>query len=201
MTSRPAFTLLELIVSIAVAGLIALLVYGSASAGFDTRDALARYRSTSESELTARVMITDALRHATDEADTGAAAFGLVDATDARGLPTDQLSFLTRGILPPLGASAVWTMTLAPSARGLLLRATPTSSAGDRQGTGSITAVLGEIRGLDVRVMSLVDRAWSASWPSSRQLPAAVEITFYDATGAPVGAPVVVRLGLEAVQR
>ena len=201
MKSRRAFTLLELIVSIVVAGLIALLVYGSASAGFDTRDALARYRTTSESELTARVMITDALRHASDEADKGAAAFDLVDATDARGMPTDQLSFLTRGILPPLGASGVWTMTLAPSARGLLVRATPTLSPGQRQGTGSITALLGPIRGLDVRVMSLIDRAWSASWPSNGQLPAAVELTFYDAAGAPVGAPVVVRLGLEAVRR
>jgi len=206
MRNRRAFTLLELIVSIAVAGLIALLVYGSASAGFDTRDALARYRNTSESELRARVLVTDALRHASDEAEPGRAAFELIDATDPRGLPTDQLVFLTRGILPPLGGSALWTMALTLSPRGLLVLAAPvspspaTGHSGDQPSGASITAVLNEIRGVDVQVMSLVDRTWSVSWPSSGQLPAAVQLTFFDAAGAAVGPPVIVRLGLEAVR-
>jgi prepilin-type N-terminal cleavage/methylation domain-containing protein len=196
MMSRRGFTLLELIVSIAVAGIIALLVYSSASAGFDTRDALARYRNTNESELRVRAMLADALRHASDDADAGAPAFELVDGTDPRGLPLDQLTFLTRGVLPPLGGSARWTMTLAPTPRGLVVRAAPV----DQANGGSITAVLGRIRGLDVQVMSLVDRSWSTAWPSSGQLPAAVHLSFYDATGAPVGAPVVVRIGLEGVR-
>ena len=48
MRPRQAFTLLELIVSITVAGIIALLAYGSARAGFDTRDAIARHRDDRE---------------------------------------------------------------------------------------------------------------------------------------------------------
>jgi prepilin-type N-terminal cleavage/methylation domain-containing protein len=196
MSNRPAFTLLELIVSIAVGGIIALLAYASASAGIDTREALTRYRSTSETALRARSLLADALRHASDESDAGAAAFQLLDASDARGLPTDQLTFLTRGIAPPLGASALWFVTIAPSARGLLVRATPATSTGE----APLSAILDGVRGLDVQVMSLADRSWATVWPSAGQLPAAVQLTFYDAAGALVDAPLVVRLGLESVR-
>jgi prepilin-type N-terminal cleavage/methylation domain-containing protein len=193
---RRGFTLLELIVSIAVSGIIALLVYGSASAGFDTRDALARYRATGEAELRVRAMLADALRHASDEADPGTPAFDLVDATDPRGLPLDQLTFLTRGVVPPLGGSARWFMTLTPTARGLLVRAAPI----EPPGAGTISAMLEQVRGLDVQVASLSEVSWSAAWPSSGRLPAAVQLLFYDAAGAPIGAPVVVRIGLESVR-
>ena len=153
MNSRRGFTLLELIVSIAVSGIIALLVYASASAGFDTRDALARHRATNEAELRVRAMLADALRHSSDEADAGVPAFELVDATDPRGLPLDQLTFLTRGVVPPLGGSARWLMTLTPTPRGLLASAAPVEPAG----AGSVSALLEQIRGLDIQVMSLAD--------------------------------------------
>lgn len=196
MSNRRAFTLLELIVSIAVAGIIALLAYGSAAAGFDTRDALARYRTTTEAELRARVLVTDALRHASDEGDRGTPAFELVDAMDVRGLPSDQLKFLTRGITPPLGGSVLWSVTLAPSPNGLVLRAAPVGSTG----AASVTAVLANVRGLDVQVATLADRTWNSAWTASGQLPAAVRLTLYDASGEVVGAPLVVRLGLESVR-
>jgi prepilin-type N-terminal cleavage/methylation domain-containing protein len=212
--NRRAFTLLELIVSLAVAGIVALLVYGSASAGFDTRDALARHRATAESELRARVMIGDALRHASDEADPGrhdaaaadqrvsadlpvrGAVFDLEDAMDARGLPADRLTFLTRGVLSPLGASALWVMSVIPSAEGLIVRAAPADSPAN----GGITGVVAAIRGLEVQTMSLADDAWTTTWPAANQLPAAVRLTFYDAAGGPVGAPMVVRVGLESAR-
>jgi prepilin-type N-terminal cleavage/methylation domain-containing protein len=204
MSSRRGFTLLELVVSIAIAGIIALLVYGSASAGFDTRDALARHQAGAESELRVRVVLSDALRHASDEADPGTTAFDLVDALDPRGLPADQLTFLTRGMLPPLGASALWRVTVSPTSAGVVVRAEPVDgsrSAGRRDGDApTFTSVLPNVRGLDIEVASLVDRAWLAAWPSSGQLPAAVRISLYDATGQLVGAPLVVRLGLEAVR-
>jgi prepilin-type N-terminal cleavage/methylation domain-containing protein len=194
--NRRAFTLLELIVSITVAGIIALLAYASASAGFDTRAAIARHRATSEAELRVRGVLLDALRHASDEGDAGYLAFELVDATDGRGLPLDRLTFLTRGILPPLGASALWMVTLSPSPAGLELRAAP----GGGPENPHVTARLEGVRGVDIQVMSLADRTWATAWPSPAQLPAAVQLTFYDAAGAPVGAPLVVRVGLEAVR-
>lgn len=197
MRSRRGFTLLELIVSIAIAGMIALLVYGSASAGFDTRDALARHAAGAEAELKLRSMLTDALRHASDESNPGSLTFELVDATDVRGMPMDRLTFLTRGIVPPLGASALWRVTISVSANGLVLAASPADA---QSATAQVAAVVPQIRGLDVSVMSLADRSWGNLWPSSGQIPSAVRVTMHDAEGRVAGAPVVVRLGLEAAQ-
>ena len=199
MKQRRGFTLLELIVSIAVTGIIALLVYGSASAGFDTRDALARHRATTEAELETRVFLVDALRHASDDANPGTPAFELIDAVDPQGLPSDELTFVTRGVVPPLGASVLWRVTLVPSSGGLLVSAIPADRMSRDGSNPTNAAVLRAAGGMDVEVMSLADRAWSSAWPSTGQLPAAVRITFYDAAGRVVGAPLVARLGLEAV--
>jgi prepilin-type N-terminal cleavage/methylation domain-containing protein len=196
MRPRDAFTLLELIVSITVAGIIALLAYGSASAGFDTRDAIARHRATAEADVRFRALLADVMRHASDEADAGQVAFDLLDAVDQRGVPSDRVSLLTRGMLPPLGASALWTVTLSPGPNGLELRAAPVGASHGPP----IIARLEHARGLDVQVMSLADRAWTAGWGSPAQLPAAVQLTLYDSAGAPVGAPVVVRVGLESLR-
>ena len=197
MRARRAFTLLELIVSIAIAGIIALLVYGSASAGFDTRDALARHAAGAEAELKVRSMLVDALRHASDESNPGTPAFELVDGTDARGMPADRLTFLTRGIVPPLGASALWRVTVTPSAVGLTFAASP---ADDASTAAVVGAVVGQVRGLDVAIMSLTDRQWGNTWPATGQLPHATRLTLHDAEGRVLGAPVTVRLGLEASQ-
>jgi prepilin-type N-terminal cleavage/methylation domain-containing protein len=198
--NRRAFTLLELIVSIAVAGVIALLVYGSANAGLDTRDALDRYRTGPEAEMRARLLLLDALRHASDEVDGGHVAFDLVDATDAQGLRADQLTFITRGVLPPLGASPRWTVTLAPTPAGLLLRAAPIADDGHASESVVLSTVLPAIRGVGIDVASAAAPTWSASWASSGQLPSAVRITLLDSAGARVGAPIVARIGLEAVR-
>lgn len=199
MNRRRGFTLLELIVSITIAGVIALLVYSSASAGFDTRDALAKHRAGAESELRVRSVLSDALRHASDEADAGVSAFDLVDAIEPSGLPADQLTFLTRGVLPPLGATALWRLTVSPSAAGLIVRGEGVGPQRDGTQPG-YTAVLSHVRGLDVEVASVSDRAWITGWPSNRQLPVAARLTFYDATGQLVGPPLVVRVGLEGMR-
>jgi prepilin-type N-terminal cleavage/methylation domain-containing protein len=196
MRNRRAFTLLELIVSIVVTGVIALLAYATASAGFDTRDALDRHRTTADAELRVRAMISDALRHASDDADSGFVAFGLVAGTDSRGLPTDRVTFLTRGALPPLGASGLWAMTIEPSATGLIVSASPARERANTQ----VVARVAEIHGLDVQVASLANHAWSAEWTSPAQLPGAVQLVFYNAAGGIVGSPLVVRVGLEDVR-
>jgi prepilin-type N-terminal cleavage/methylation domain-containing protein len=212
LTAHRGFTLLELIVTIAVAGVIALLVYGTAQAGFDTRDRLARHPATTEAELRGRALLADAIRHASDEADPGTDAFTLDNAVDGRGLPADQLVFLSRGITPPLGASPLWRVQVAVTAGGLRIDAV--RATGDPASGGALltapasteppqapfTAVLPSIRGFDARAMSLADGVWLESWPSRSQLPAAVRIVFHDAQGTIVGAPLIARVGLEGLR-
>lgn len=190
--------MLELIVSIAVTGIIAVLVYASAAAGFDTRDALARHRAGAESELRARSLLADALRHASDEANAGDPAFELVHGVDQHGLSADQLSFLTRGVASPLGASALWRVTVAVMSTGFVLDASPADA--DANGPPALVATIDGARGLDVEAMPLADGAWTNAWPSSGQLPAAVRLTLYDGEGRRLGAPIVVRIGLEAMR-
>ena len=198
MTARRGFTLLELMVSIAVAGIIALLVYGSAQAGFDTRERLAHHRSTTEAELRARTLLADALRHASDEANVGADAFAIEDANDATGRPMDRLTFLSRGITPPLGASALWRVDVGMSAEGLRIDATPLVDGEQVAGqVAPVTALIPSIRALDVQAMSLADYSWVTAWPSTRQLPAAVRIAFHAQDVEIAGAPLVVGVGLE----
>ena len=197
--NRRGFTLLELIVSIAIAGVIALLVYGSANAGLDTRDALDRYRAGAEAELRARLMLADALRHATDEVDDRS-AFELVDATDSQGAPADQLTFVTRGIVPPLGASPLWSVTVASTPAGLLVRASPVPDASRDSHSAAISTVLRDVRGVDVHVASLADASWTTTWPSAAQLPSAVRLVLFDRAGVPAGVPLVVRVGLESLR-
>lgn len=198
LRSRRGFTLLELVVSIAVTGVIALLVYASAAAGFDTRDALARHRASTESQMRTRALLSDALRHASDEADSGQPAFDLEDAVDQHGLPADALTFLTRGIGAPLGASALWRVSVGATPTGLRLQAWPADV--DASSPPAIVGTIEAARGLDVDVMSLASPVWLTAWPSAGQLPAAVRLTFYDQTGKPIGAPLVTRVGLEAVR-
>ena len=198
MTGRRGFTLLELIVSIAVAGIIALLVYGSAQAGFDTRERLAHHRATTEAELRARTLLADALRHASDEANVGADAFAIEDAIDTSGRQIDRLTFLSRGITPPLGASSLWRVVVGVSAEGLRIDAAPLVDGEEiASQSAPVTALIPSIRGLDVHAMSGADQSWVTVWASTRQLPAAVRIAFQGPDVAIVGAPLVVGVGLE----
>lgn len=194
---REGFTLIELMVAIVLTGMVALLTYASASAGFSTSDRLGRYHTAIESQAIVRSLLLDALRH---PVGGGGAAmnevlFTIADATDSDGLPVDGLRFISRGVLPPLGTSEGWDVALTPSAGGvrLVARSIDAEEAG-------VEILLPDVRGLDVRVLDRSsDSTWLDRWEVLGRAPAAVSLAFLDRRGSPTGPRIVVHSALEAV--
>jgi hypothetical protein len=184
--------------AIVVTGVVALLAYGTARTGIDTNERLDRVRTAVEAQMIVRTLLLDALRHPPEEG--GAAMndmlFSIDDRTNGEGLPVDEFRFLSRGVIPPLGASGVWTVTLVPTDEGV--RIVATANAG---GLAPIEALLPEARGLNVRVLYRVDDLdWSDRWDAPGRVPAAVAIDFLTERGTAASPPVVVRAALEEVR-
>jgi prepilin-type N-terminal cleavage/methylation domain-containing protein len=199
MTPRRGFTLLEVMVALVVTGIVALLAYGAASAGFDASDRLERYRATVEAQAIVRALLLDALRHLPEGG--GAAMndtlFALHDRASAEGIPSDALRFFSRGVTPPLGASGSWMVTLAPAEEGVRMVAVPIGPGE----AAPVSVRLSGARGLDVRLLDrTADSLWLDRWDVAGRVPAAVALEFLSAGGVPVGPPLVVHAALEVVR-
>jgi len=199
MRRRAGFTLLEIMVVIVITGVVALIVYGTAAAGFDTDRQLERVRTALETRAIVRDLLVDALRH---PVPGGGAAmndvlFAIDDAVSAEGVPVDAVHFFSRGVTPPLGASVTWSITLSPAGDGIRLLAV----SGDPGWAAPIDALLADVRGLNVRVLSrTADSLWSDGWDAPGRVPAAVRLEFFSASGAPAAPPLVVHSALETVR-
>ena len=193
---RPAagFTLLELMIAVALAGVVALLVYGAAQAGLDTEGRLAVNRRRLQSARTMRTLLQDALRNARPAVRPGPPAFTLEPRLSALGEPADRLSFVAAGGLPPLTSDADWLVTVEPTPAGLSLTAKP---LGVRAPT-PVAALLPGITGLKIRVQApgTVSR-WTDSWAFLYIMPRAVELTYWTDSG-PADLPLRVLLPLGA---
>ena len=202
MIARRGFTLLEVIVALVIMGLVVSLAYASAQAGFDTERRLEHHRSAGEAEVTTRALLVDALRHTIPGVRGGPPVFELVRGAGVSG---DSVVFLTRGIIPPLGTSATWKVTVAAGPHGLRLQALPQDTRTDAASrshdtAGTLSAELPDVASLDVRVLGRgSSAAWSEEWTDAGVAPQAVRLTFLSPAGAAIGAPIVVRLGLERV--
>ena len=197
MRSDDGFTLLELMVALVVTGVVALLAYGAANAGFSTSDRLQRYQSTVEAQAIVRSLLLDALRH---PPEGGGAAmndvlFAMDESTTGDGVAVDRVRFVSRGLVPPLGASDRWAVSLGAAEAGVRLTALPVGAT-----DAAVDMILAGVHGLDARVLDRsADSVWLDRWEVTGRVPAAVALAFLTERGEPIGAPLVVHSALEAV--
>ncbi|HEX2723638.1 MAG TPA: prepilin-type N-terminal cleavage/methylation domain-containing protein [Gemmatimonadaceae bacterium] len=189
MRKHTAFTLVEVMVAIVLTGLVALLAYGSAQTGFDTARRLDNHRRGAQSAALLKTFVADALRHLADAPAGGPATFHIGSAAGS----SDTLSFVTRGVTPPLGAALLWTVTISPSASGLRVSALPLEDSV----AAPIEMDVAELTGISVRVLRVDGAEWLRGWDSARQVPAAVELNFVHRDGS-TGAPLLVSVSSDS---
>ncbi len=180
------FTLLELMVAIVLAGVVALLVYGAAGAAVDAQARLEQRRLALRSARAWHAIVEDALRNARPAPTRQDTAFVIEDRVDAAGHPADRLSFVTAGSLPPLTDDADWRVVLHSSGGALYLTAAPVGVVDAPPRTVSAPA---GISGVDVRVLSVTrEPEWIDEWRFPRIVPRAIQLTYWTDEGplAPV---------------
>ena len=196
MITRRGFTLLEILVAISVAGIVALLVYGTAAAGHDVEARLRERRRALQTAQAFRSVVQDALRNARPSRQYGDTAFWIDAQRDSRGRPMDRLSFVAAGSLPPLTADADWRVTIEPHADGISITATPVGIAVPAREVARYSAATA----LQIRVLEPGSAAeWSERWRFPSLVPPAIELTYWDDHG-PVGRPLLLPLPLGGSQ-
>lgn len=185
MTRRGGFTLLEVMVAVVLAGVVALLVYGSIDLGMDTRERMEARDLTTRSAVAWRGILGDALRNIRWDIDDPYRPALVVEAhTDPTGRPADRIRFVTSGGTAPLTADADWDVVVEPGGGGLVMTAIPLGvPAPSRR-----RVVLPGVTAFDVRIAPASNpRGWTERWAGTRSPPGAVEITYWrdaDATGS-----------------
>lgn len=189
---RAGFTLLEMLVSIVLASVVALLVYGVVQAARDTQARVTRERESWQRALAMRLLLGDALAGAEPATRPAEVVFQLESRRDVRGVPRDRITFVTQGNLPPLGLGADWLVTLEPTPSGLRLAGRPVGV----RAPARLLGLLPGVTGLAVRVRDPEGRiGWSPEWPRPTLLPSAVELTYWSETSR-IGRPFVISLAL-----
>ena len=179
---RRAFTLVEVIVALTIAGLIALAARAALVAGIDTEERLQLHTTSSEGNARFRALLTEALRHMTDAPAPGLAPFALLD-TIIEGAPSHTAEFYSRGLGFPAGAGAILRVTVAPTADGLTMTALRSDGAVVLRG---VAPSLGAMR---VRTRTPAGE-WLDGWPRTLQVPAAVTMQFSALPGNPQGSTI-----------
>lgn len=190
--TRRGFTLLELIVALALTGIVALLIYGAASAASDVEARLAANRRAAQAQVGMRTLLEDALRNARPAPRPGDPVFRLETRTSTRGVPNDQLTFVTRGGFPPLTGDADWRVTIEATPHGLAARAVPLGV----RAPARVAALLPGVTGLEIRVQPVGGGPWSRTWAMPGVFPRAVLLTLWNDSGPVALPPLRVRLPL-----
>ncbi len=167
---RRGFTLLEIVVALTIAGLIALAVRATLSAGMDIEERVQRHVAHTEGDARFRALLTQALRHMADAPAPGIAPFTMRD-TMVDGVASSVLEFYSRGLAASAGSGSAMHVRVAPAADGLTIEG---RGAG---GTLALSGVAPGIRAIRARLRTPAGD-WVAVWPHTLQHPSAVEIEF-----------------------
>ena len=196
MKARAAFTLMELLVAIVVAGIVALLVYGAAGAAIATQERLTARRAAAQTERAMRAVLTDALRNARSSTRFGETTLVIEDGATPAGRPADRLSFVTSGGTPPLTDEVDWRVVFESTADGVTLTGVPLGMSNPPH----VVVRAPGLVGVDVRALRPGATAkWTEGSAAFAQVPRAVEITYWSDTAA-VGPPARVVLPWSAAQ-
>lgn len=172
--SRRGFTLIELMVAIVLAGVVALLVYGTAATALGVQERVRTRRETLRATNGMRALIRDALRSARPGIAGAEASFRLEPGSNSSGRPLDRLVFVSVGGTPPLTDDTDWIVSLGAGPEGLVLTASPV-------GIGAPAPVVARqrnIRGLSIRVPGL-GGDWTDEWDGLTPLPPVVRLVFW----------------------
>lgn len=186
---KRAFTLIEVIVALTIAGLIALAARATVVGGLDTQERLTRHTAASENELRFRRLIMQSLRHMVDAPLPNQPPFVVRD-TMHNDAASHVAEFYSRGFGHPAGSGRVARVRLAPGPYGLTL------SAQSVDGAALFDGALSGAISMRLRAR-MPSGEWMPTWPRTLQLPSALEITFVAAPGAVTPAPIVVATRLE----
>jgi prepilin-type N-terminal cleavage/methylation domain-containing protein len=170
---KRAFTLIEVVVALTIAGIIALAARAAIVAGLDTHARLQQHVAQAEGDARFRALVIQLLRHLSEAPTAATPPFVVRDTVTAAG-PSQVLEFYSRGLGFPAGSGPVAAVRIGPSDGGL------TISAGGADRGSTLHGTLASATALRVRLLTL-SGDWLPSWPRTLQLPAAVTVEFVSA--------------------
>ena len=188
---KRGFTLVEVVVALTIAGIIALAARAAVTGGFDTEERVQVHAALTERDARFRALLVTAIRHMTDAPTAGVTPFTLRDTVLAETGPSHVVEFYSRGLSFPAGSGATLRVQLVPADEGLTIQAL------DEHGFPRVSGIASGVAGMRMRVRTLAGE-WLDGWPRTLQLPAAISMDFTPRTGVATPAPLIVTVGLES---
>lgn len=185
---RAGFTLIEVVVGLAVGGIVMLIGFGALSTVQDRSEHVATSGDRAVEGAAARAAIVDWLSSAMLQSSELSIGFAGSDAREL-DLPADEMTFPTRAQTPrraPVTGVRLF-IDVDPLTRERGLVAEFTGMLGE---TPSAMEIAPEATNLLIRYlpMSDTDIEWTESWTAQGELPRAVEITLTDNPSDPLPA-------------
>lgn len=172
---RAGFTLVEVMISLVLTSLIALIVHDTLSLVIEGNVRAATHEAERDADRALRVLFENAFRNAHVIRAGGGPTFVLLNDVAPAGLPRDELIFATRASEPPFTPATDWELQARVSHTGLRVSARPQGSSQART-----LAIVPDIVALDVQVLGIQEHAtWQDTWRDDRSLPRAVRLTFW----------------------